>query len=251
MIDAMVTIPGVTSAGLGNCPPLVSCWHLSDVFTDETADLRPINVAVSPVTYNITPGFLDSAGITLLAGRELTWHDDKNAPSVAVINQAFGRKVFGSETKALGRYYKTRDGKRIQVVGIVKDGKYTKLTEGQLPAVFLSILQVPFSQTYLLVRSNDDPEQLAEAMRTKLRELDAGLPIFVQTWSKAVDGVLFGSRMATVSLGVLGSLARCCPSRASLAWPRTPSAGAKRSWVFAWPWAHGGTKCCRPRWVAP
>jgi ABC-type antimicrobial peptide transport system permease subunit len=43
-------------------------------------------------------------------------------------------------------------------------------------------------------------------MRTKLRELDAGLPIFVQTWSKALDGVLLGSRMATVSLSVLGML---------------------------------------------
>jgi predicted permease len=48
MIDAIVAIPGVTSVGLGNCPPLVSCWHLSDVFTDETADLRPTNAAVSP-----------------------------------------------------------------------------------------------------------------------------------------------------------------------------------------------------------
>jgi MacB-like periplasmic core domain len=140
MIDAMETIPGVTSVGLGNCPPLVSCWHLSDVFTDETADLRPTNVAVAPVVYHITPGFLDTAGITLLAGRDLTWHDDNNAPSVAVINQAFARKVFGSETKALGGYYKTRDGKRIQVVGVVKDGKYTRLTEDQLPAMFFPIL---------------------------------------------------------------------------------------------------------------
>jgi len=101
------------------------------------------------------PGLLGSAGITLVSGRGLTWHNDKNTSSVAVINeafanQAFARKVFGS-AKALGSYYKTRDGKRIRVVGIAKDGKYTKLTGDQLSAMLLSILQVPFSQTYLLV----------------------------------------------------------------------------------------------------
>jgi hypothetical protein len=113
-IDAMATSARVTSVGLGNCPPLVSCWHLSDVFPDETADLPPTNVVAAVVTYNITPGFLGSAGITVAAGRGLTWHDDKNAPSVAVINQAFAHKVFGS-AKALGSYYKTRAGKRIPI----------------------------------------------------------------------------------------------------------------------------------------
>ena len=49
-IDAMATSPRVTSVGLGNCPPLVSCWHLSDVFADETADLGPTNVVAAAVT---------------------------------------------------------------------------------------------------------------------------------------------------------------------------------------------------------
>ncbi len=44
------------------------------------------------------------------------------------------------------------------------------------------------------------------AIRGKLRELDAGLPAFIQTWPKAMDFFLFGSRMATVALGVLGLL---------------------------------------------
>ena len=39
-----------------------------------------------------------------------------------------------------------------------------------------------------------------------MRELDAGVPVFIQTWPKAMDFFLFGSRMATATLGVLGGL---------------------------------------------
>src|SRR5262249_6141066 len=113
---------------------------------------------------------------------------------------------FGSETKTLGRYYKVESGRRIQVVGIVKDGKYASLTEDPQPAVFVPVLQAPSSESYLMVRSDGDPRRLAGAIRNKLRELDAGLPVFIQTWPAALDRVLFGPRLATVALGVLGVL---------------------------------------------
>jgi len=177
---------------------------MTTVFTDETSDLRPPNAAASPIMYHISPKFFDAAETALLAGRTLSWHDDKNAPSVAVVNREFARKVFGSATNAVGRYFKRRDGTRIQVVGVVEDGKYTKLTEDPQPAMFLPILQSPSSQMYLVVRSNGDPQELAAAIRSKLQDLDPGLPSFIQTWNRGLDGVLFASRMATASLGILG-----------------------------------------------
>src|SRR5262245_64014245 len=44
-------------------------------------------------------------------------------------------------------------------------------------------------------------------MRGKLRELDPGLPGYLQTWTRAMDLVLFPSRAAAVALGVLGAMA--------------------------------------------
>jgi predicted permease len=208
MLESIETIPGVASVALTNCAPLSSCGRLSrsSVYTDETSDLLPSNVAASSLRFQISPEFFAVAEMPVLAGRTLTWHDDKNAPLVAVINQAFAREVFGARANALGRYYKTWNGTRIQVVGIVKDGKYTSLTEDSQSAMFLPILQAPSSASYLLVRSERNPEQLAAAVRSRLRELDAGLPVFLQTWPEALDRVLFGSRLATVALGVLGAL---------------------------------------------
>jgi ABC-type antimicrobial peptide transport system permease subunit len=70
--------------------------------------------------------------------------------------------------------------------------------------MFFPMLQSPSSGTTLVARSNRDPQQLAVAMRAKLRDLDAQLPPYIETWSKGMDPVLFASRMAAISLGVLG-----------------------------------------------
>jgi predicted permease len=206
MVEAMETIPGVEHAGLVNdYPPLVyTAGNKANVFKDETADLRLSNVATIPYRYNISPGYFAAAGTALLAGRSFTWHDDKNAPAVAVVNRSFAGKMFGSVRNAVGGYYKLQDGTRVQVVGVVEDGKYAVITEDQQPAVFMPFLQSPSSQAYIVVRSHRDPQQLAAAMRSKLRELDSGLPVDTKTWSTLLAVVLFPSRMATASLGVMG-----------------------------------------------
>jgi len=206
MIGAMETIPGVTSVGLTDLPPLAAAGDTnpSPVFTAETTDLRPANAAATSATYSVSPEYFRAAGTALLLGRAFTWQDDNNAPRVAVINKEFARKIFGSVTNAMGRYYKRQDGTRLQVVGIVENGKYGDLTEDPRPAMFVPILQSPSSGTTLVVRSNRDPQQLAVAMRAKLRDLDAGLPPYIETWSSGMAPVLFASRMAAISLGVLG-----------------------------------------------
>jgi ABC-type antimicrobial peptide transport system permease subunit len=159
-----------------------------------------------PFRYDVSPEYFHAAGTTLLAGRGFSWHDDKDAPAVAVVNREFAGKIFGSVTNAVGRYYKMQDGTRVQVVGVVEDGKYLSLTENQEPAMFLPFLRSPSSQSYMVVRSSRDPQQLVAAMRSKLRELDEGLPVDIDTWNGLLNVVLFPSRVATVSLGVLGMM---------------------------------------------
>jgi ABC-type antimicrobial peptide transport system permease subunit len=181
-------------------------WDTNAVFKDSVADRKMSNAAADAFQYRISPGYFHAAGTTMLTGRTFTWHDDKNAPRVAVVNAEFARKVFGSMTSAVGGYYKLQDGTRIQVVGIVEDGRYRFLTEEQQPAMFFPIPQMPSSSTTLVVRSDRDPQQLVTALQSELRKLDAGLPFTISTWTRALDSALFASRVATVSLGVLGVL---------------------------------------------
>jgi predicted permease len=205
MIEAVEAIPGVTGVGLVDVPPLHMGWNPTPVFTDKMTDLRPWNAVAQAVTYKISPKYFQAAGTAILAGRNFSLSDDKDAPPVAVVNQEFARKIFGSASSALGRYYKTPDGTRVQVVGIAEDGKYTaNLAEDPQAAMFLPILQSPATDTWLVVRSSRDRQQLAAAIRRKYRDLDPGLPAFIQTWNEEMNGALFAPRMATASLGVLG-----------------------------------------------
>jgi len=208
MIDAVATIPGTEQVGVvNNYPPLVYlAGARANIFKDETRELTQANVASMPYKYDISPGYLGAAATSLLAGREFTWHDDKNAPAVAEVNKEFASKMFGSVTNALGRSFRMQDGTRIQVVGVVENGKYMALTESQQPAIFLPTPQSPVSQSFLLVRSHRDPQELAAAMRRKLHEVDEGLPVDTHTWNDLLNVVLFPARVATMSLGVLGIL---------------------------------------------
>jgi predicted permease len=208
MIEAMRTIPGVEHAGLvNNYPPLVyAAGRRANVFKDEATDFKQSHIAAMPYRYEISPEYFEAAGTGLLAGRSFSWHDDKSAPPVAVVNREFAAKIFSSAPGAVGGFYKMQDGTRVQVVGVVEDGKYMSVTEDRQPAMFLPFLQSPASTSDLVVRSQRDPQELALAIRAKLREMDEGLPVDTGTWTSFLDIVMFPSRMATMALGVMGMI---------------------------------------------
>ena len=207
-IDALKTIPGVEHVAMVNSyPPLVyTAGSMTNVFREETADLKPANAALMPYEYDVSPDYFEAAGTALLAGRGFSWSDDKNAPAVAVINREFAQRIFGSVSGAIGRAFKLQDGTRVQVAGVAEDGKYISLTEDQQPAMFLSALRSPAPDAYFMVRSRRDPQQLAAAIRARFHTLDAGLPVDTETWTQLMEVVMFPSRVATLALGVMGML---------------------------------------------
>jgi predicted permease len=208
LIDAMASIPGVESVGLvNNYPPLVyTAAFRASIFKDDTRDYSTANAAENPFKYEVSPGYFEAASTRFLAGRGFAWHDDKNAPPVAIVNAEFAQKMFGSVGNAMGKFFRRQNGVRLQIVGVVEDGKYLSLNEDHQPAIFLPTSQAPLNNGYLVVRSHRDSLELAAAMRNKVREVDDGLPVDIQTWNSMLSVVLFPSRMATASLGVLGMM---------------------------------------------
>jgi len=208
MIHAVEAIPGVESVGLvNNYPPLVyASGSTVNVFKEETTDMRPANIAAMPYHYDVSPEYFHAAGTPLLAGRDFSWHDDPNAPAVAVVNREFAKKIFGSVNGALGGYCKMQEGSRVLVVGVVENGKYLSITEDQQPAIFLSFLRSPANQSYLVLRSSRDPQQLSATIRKEVHVLDGGLPVDTDSWNAMLDTALFPARMATMSLGVMGMM---------------------------------------------
>ena len=223
MIDALEAIPGVEHVGLVSFPPLGrgGSWK-ADVFRDESKDLSPANAAANSFMYVISPDYLHAAGTTLLEGRAFNWHDDKGAPPVAMVNREFAAKILGSSTNAIGKYFKVTDGTRVQVVGIVEDGKYLSVTEAQQPAMFLPVAQQdPLGEQWMLVRSAGDPQLLAGSVRTKLHELDAGLPLDILMWNRELSSVCFLPAWLRSLWVCWARWAPCFQLQAFLVWLRT------------------------------
>jgi len=210
MIHALEAIPGVEAVGLADSVPFLMGGASVLVFPDNTQDFRPGKAAAHVDLYRVSPGYFRAAGTALLSGRDFAWQDDKDAPHIAVVNAEFARRLFGSANGAIGKYYKIKDGTRIEVVGVAEDGKFSTLTEEQQPAAFVPILQLPSISTTLVVRarpnSRNVPELLIASMRNTLRQLDPGMPVIIETRDKPMQVSMFAPRMATISLGVLGAM---------------------------------------------
>lgn len=207
ILDAADAVPGVTSAGLVDNIPLGLGWSQTAVFKSGTTDFRDSNATAISMAYGITPGYLRAAGTTLLAGRDIAWGDDKNAPPVVLVNREFARKFFGSVSNAIGAHFLHDKGHdNFLVVGVVEDGKYVTLTEDARPAYFRPLLQSPAPETTLVARTSADPNAVAPALHDAVRALDAGLPFTMLTWEQEQGSALFAARAATVALGVLGLL---------------------------------------------
>ena len=106
---------------------------------------------------------------------------------------------------AIAGFFKMPDGTRVQVIGVSEDGKYWTLTEDTHPAMFLPILQWPSNTAFLVVRASQGPQQLGPLIRSRLHELEAGLPVDLETRYDEITS-LIPAQMATMALGIMGGI---------------------------------------------
>jgi predicted permease len=126
----------------------------------------------------VGPGYFETMGATLLRGREFTERDRKGAPPVAVVNETFAREFWPAES-AIGKRFRTSgaEGPLIEIIGLVRDGKYHSLGEGPQRHVYLPFLQGYTASFTLALKTAVDPRSLAGAARAEIRKLDPALPI--------------------------------------------------------------------------
>ena len=207
MAEEAALIPGISAAGVTDRAMLDNdCCGTMEVFRAGTSDFR--KDVFEAHFFSISPGYLKAAGTRLLSGRDFTWHDDDNAPEVALVNATFARMMFGN-ARAVGQQFLLFRGTRpTEVVGVVEDGKYQTLTEDAAPAMFFSLAQrATGNDTVLVVRSLAPANDTADALRNMLSGIDPNLPFVLRSWPDALDLAFFPARAASSALGIMGVLA--------------------------------------------
>jgi Acidobacterial duplicated orphan permease len=207
MLEAVQRIPGVTTAGAVNRVPFTGGLRGVPIFPPGTTDFNLNNSVLAPYVYTMSPGYLEAAGTRLLSGRDVSWHDTKTTPYVAIVNQTFARKMWG-ETPAIGQRFILLGHLR-EVVGVVEDGKYDNMQEPPQPAVYLPLTQNEQRGLLFVVRSPRAYNEMAPALEHTLSGLEPNALIKVQSWHDVLGAVnaLFPARASTAALGVMGLLA--------------------------------------------
>jgi len=206
-LDKVAALPGIRAAAYASSVPLSIDQSTHRIFSDRESDFSASRAIVASY-YNVSPGYFGVAGTPLIAGREFDWRDGPNAPPVAIVNETFAKRMFGT-TDAVGR--RLRYGERepaIEIVGVVPDGKYVFLSEEPKPALFRSALQSYSRSFVLLVRSALPEAETAGQLRAAVTSLDPELPIvFVGGASRLIGPAFIPARLATAALGGFGVLA--------------------------------------------
>jgi predicted permease len=127
----------------------------------------------------IGPGFFRTMAMPLVAGREFGASDSENAPKVAVVNEAFVRK-FSPKGSAVGKRFQQGSGGKndIEIVGIVKDAKYSDVKRAAPPLFYLPYRQSKdIGAIHFYVKTQVPTAQLVPALRQAIAAEDPNLPI--------------------------------------------------------------------------
>ena len=219
--QALSSIPGVQSVGLASMRILEDNEWDSSMSVEGFTPAKPDEHA-EPYMNSISPNYFATMGVPIVAGRDFTANDNRDvkhgpeasnwAPTTIMINEKFARKYFpGRNPIGLHLGFGTDPGTPtdMEVIGVVKDIKYTNLRDEIPEQAFVPYLADRFlGGMTIYLRTTADPNQLMSAVRSKVREFDANLPVYaMRTTEVQIKNSLSTERMIASLSAVFGFLA--------------------------------------------
>ena len=205
--DRLQALPGVSGASQASIVPISgSGWNNNIViggkkYTDN-------------VNFNrVSPGFFQTMGTAMLTGRDFNEHDAGAAHQVAMVNQSFIDKFFGGRNP-IGELFQIDEGPGVprppfEIVGVVKNTKYTDLREPFGPIVFFAAAQDdkpdPFLQ--VVVHASASTATVASEVKAAVAETNPSIVLEFQTMETQVRDSLMRERLMATLSGLFGALA--------------------------------------------
>jgi predicted permease len=167
---------------------------------------------MNPHFNSISPGYFETLGLAVRAGRDFDDRDQMEANKSVVVNETFARKYF-PEGSPIGYHIGWGDGPNVkldmEIVGVVQDAKYEDLRDEVPRQVFITYQQSEFaSEMTAYVRASTASDSMFTAIREEVRKLDASMPIFdMNTMEDQLDRSLSLERLVALLSSAFGFLA--------------------------------------------
>jgi predicted permease len=220
LLERVEAIPSVTSASFaGSLPPQdwegssrMSIFYPGQEPLEELQHGREFELGVRVGVNSIAPRYFETLGISLVAGRDFTVHDDDRSPGVVIVNQKLAAHLWPGQNPiakliVCPKWPYRQAGPLYQVIGVTRNAKLSLTADTPL-LMYFPVLHDYNGRGTLIVRTAGDPNTLASAVRTQVAALDKNLPVYdVQTMREHVTGSLWRERMAVELISIFGVLA--------------------------------------------
>jgi putative ABC transport system permease protein len=189
LVDKTKSIPGVQAAGVTSYLPLSGAARVV-FFCPEGRACEGVGKDPTIALRQVTPEYFDTTRTPLLQGRAFTENDLAGGALVAIVNETTAKRYWPGQDAIGKRVANSRDMIQRQIVGIAGDVKFIGLNAANSEEMYLPMEQIPWPAATLLVRSQGNEQALVTAVRAKIAELDATLPV---TSILSMDDVLAAS----------------------------------------------------------
>jgi putative ABC transport system permease protein len=242
--DAVRAVPGVADAAISFLTPVGGPILLRPIDTADGVPLTlPERERLAAVNL-ISPGWFDTLGTSIISGRDFTERDTTNAPPVAIINQAFARKLLrgvradasvdanasaktnpnadasptaAADLSPIGRTISIGitgpNAGSVEVIGVVADAVYASLREPVPPTMYFPLAQMrfqkaPLSALTMSVRAtHGSPLALTNSITAAIANVDPDLAITFRPLADQVSASIAQERIVAMLSGFFGALA--------------------------------------------
>ncbi len=178
--DRLRTLPGVKAAATAFAINFESSMKMK-------LDTDAHSGAVQTNIYGVNPGYFDTIGARLLAGRDFNAADTPDKQQVYIISEHLAKTYFHGENP-IGRYLRSEGGK-LPVIGVVADIRDQGPRETTLDTVYQDAGQLLASSLTVFVRCDGACAPLLPTLRTAIRDVDPHTPILaIQTLQTQIEG---------------------------------------------------------------
>lgn len=162
-----------------------------------------------------TPGWFETMGIPLRAGRDFSDRDRVGSPPVAIVNEAFVRRYL-SDRQPIGQTLRVDSdaGPRYEIVGVAADAVYTTPRDGMLPTMWVPLAQREprewnsWRNVVVTIKAVSGQRALVERdVATALTKADPTLVFKTGTFDQMLVATMTQERLVAMMSGFFGALA--------------------------------------------
>ncbi len=211
LLERLRAIPGVESAAAVLTRPLWSHVGWDTVYTVEGQSTDASSQNPVSNLESATPGYFDTMGIRLIAGRDFTEADNDKGPGVVIVSESFARSMWPAQDP-IGRRLKMHmpsspfNDQWLSVVGVTTAVRYREIETARFD------IYQPYGQSTIFVRhfvikTAGDPLALADDIRRVVRQVDPNQPVDLLTMKDVVSTAMGRWRLNARLFGALAVMA--------------------------------------------